>query len=78
MMTNSKQEAHDELIYLVSRVKDHIHTQAYSGDPSYKWLDQAWSVLDLLESIKENNLHSKDEAIRYFLDIAHLFGKDRI
>lgn len=77
-MANNTKENNVQLIQLTCMVKDHIHTQAYSGDPAYKWLDETWSVMELMESIKDNNVHTKDEAIRYFLDIAHLFGKDRI
>ena len=78
MMTNNTKENNVQLVFLTCVVKDYIHTQAWSGDPSYKWLDQSWSVIELMESIKDNNIHSKEDAIRHFLDIAHLFGKDRL
>jgi len=66
-----------EKINLTSVIKDIIHTRAYTGEPAYKWLDETWSVMDILEAISTNNIKNKEEGIKYLLDIAHLFGKDK-
>lgn len=77
MMKNYTKKEKDEMLYITAQVKDHIHTQAYSNNPVYKWLDESWSVLDILGTIEENSFHNKDETVQYLLDLAHLFGKDR-
>ena len=76
-MTEKISQEQIEKIYLTCVVKDLIHTRAYSGDPAYKWLDETWSVREILEALSTNNIESKEEGVRYLLDIAHLFGKDR-
>ena len=67
----------EEIIHVVAQVKDHIHTQAFGNNPSYKWLDECWSVHDIMETMVENKLYTKDSVIKWLLDVAHLFGKDR-
>jgi hypothetical protein len=76
-MTEKMSQEQIEKIYLTCVVKDLIHTRAYSGDPAYKWLDETWSVREILEALSTNNIESKEEGVRYLLDIAHLFGKDK-
>ena len=66
-----------DIISVVAQVKDHIHTQAYTSDPSYKWLDECWSVYDIMETMVENKLYTKEATVKWLLDVAHLFGKDR-
>lgn len=66
-----------EILNVLIQVKDHIMTNSYGPNPAYKWLSESWSNHDIAEAIDENNLCTKEETIRYLLDIAHLFGKDR-
>ena len=76
-MSNKISQQEIEKIYLTCVVKDLIHTRAYSGDPAYKWLDETWSAIDILGAMSEKNINNKEDGIRYLLDIAHLFGKDK-
>jgi hypothetical protein len=76
-MSNKVSQQEIEKIYLTCVVKDLIHTRAYSGDPAYKWLDETWSVRDILETLRYTTYTDKEESVQYLLDIAHLFGKDR-
>lgn len=66
-----------DIVYVISQVKDHIQTMAYSNSPAYKWLDETMSIHDILEAMELNGIDNKEDAIKYLLDIAHLFGKDR-
>ena len=76
-MSNKVSQQEIEKIYLTCVVKDLIHTRAYSGDPAYKWLDETWSVRDILETLRYTTYTDKEESVQYLLDIAHLFGKDK-
>lgn len=66
-----------DIINIIAKVKDHIHTMAYSNSPAYKWLDETMSIHDILEAMELNGIDNKEDAIKYLLDMAHLFGKDR-
>ena len=77
-MNPSVKEISSELVYLLHVVKDYIHVQAQWGDPSYKWLDESWSTHDIMETMVENKLYTKEATIKWLLDLAHLFGKDRV
>ena len=66
-----------EMVYLTCVIKDIIHVKAYENNPAYKWLDETWSVMDIMEAIHSNNIKSKEEGIEYLLSIAHLLGKDK-
>ena len=66
-----------DIVKIVTEVKDHILTESYGRNPAYKWLCDTWTTHDIVAEMHENNISTKDEAIQYLLDIAHLFGKDR-
>ena len=66
-----------DIVKIVTEVKDHILTESYGRNPAYKWLQDTWTTNDIVSALHENNITSKDEAIQYLLDMAHLFGKDR-
>ena len=66
-----------EILNVVRQVKDHIMIESFGRNPAYKWLQDTWTTNDIVSALHENNITSKDEAIQYLLDMAHLFGKDR-
>ena len=75
MMTDTVNQK--DIVQVIAQVKDHIHTMAYSNSPAYKWLDETFSVYDILETMELNGIDNKEDTIKYLLDMAHLFGKDR-
>ena len=75
MMANTLKQK--DIVHVITQVKDHIHTMAYSNSPAYKWLNEKWSTHDILEAMELNGIDNKEDIIKHLLDMAHLFGKDR-